>query len=74
MLNVVASNDHIVPAGAALPVCDLVGSTRAETLELPAGHVGLVMGKAASRTTLPRIYAWLREHSTEHSTPEDEDR
>ena len=68
VLNVVASNDHIVPAGAALPVCDLVGSTRAETLELPAGHVGLVMGRAAKTTTLPRLYAWLREHSTDEDS------
>ena len=63
LLNVIAAKDHIVPAAAALPVCELVGSARAETLELPAGHVGLVMGKAASTTTLPKIFAWLREHA-----------
>jgi polyhydroxyalkanoate synthase len=62
LLNVVAVKDHIVPCGAALPVTDLVGSERAETLHLPAGHVGLVMGKAAAKTTLPAIVAWLREH------------
>ncbi len=63
LLNVVAAKDHIVPSGAAAPVCELVGSARAETLELPAGHVGLVMGKAAATTTLPQIFGWLREHS-----------
>jgi polyhydroxyalkanoate synthase len=63
VLNVVAAKDHIVPSAAALPVCDLVGSARAETLELPAGHVGLVMGRAAATTTLPQIFGWLREHS-----------
>lgn len=63
LLNVVAAKDHIVPAPAATPVCGLVGSARAETLELPAGHVGLVMGRAAATTTLPRIFGWLREHS-----------
>ena len=62
VLNVVAGKDHIVPAQAALPVCDLVGSAQAETLELPAGHVGLVMGKAAATTTMPKIFAWLHEH------------
>ena len=67
VLNVVAAKDHIVPSAAALPVCDLVGSARAETLELPAGHVGLVMGKAASTTTLPKIFSWLREHSSDAS-------
>jgi polyhydroxyalkanoate synthase len=63
LLNVVATKDHIVPCGAALPVCDLVGSAQAETLELPAGHVGLVMGKAAATTTIPAIVDWLRAHS-----------
>ncbi len=63
LLNVVAANDHIVPSAAALPVCTLVGSDRAETLELPAGHVALVMGRAAATTTLPKIFGWLREHS-----------
>jgi polyhydroxyalkanoate synthase len=63
VLNVVAAKDHIVPSAAALPVCDLVGSAQVETLELPAGHVGLVMGRAAATTTLPRIFGWLREHS-----------
>lgn len=63
VLNVVAAKDHIVPSAAATPVCDLVGSAQVETLELPAGHVGLVMGKAAATTTLPRIFRWLRDHS-----------
>jgi polyhydroxyalkanoate synthase len=62
VLNVVAVKDHIVPCASALPVTDLVGSARAQTLELSAGHVGLVMGKAAASTTLPAIVDWLREH------------
>jgi polyhydroxyalkanoate synthase len=62
LLNVVAAKDHIVPCGAALPVADLVGSQRAETLELPSGHVALVMGRAAARTTIPGIAGWLRQH------------
>ncbi len=63
LLNVVATKDHIVPCAAALPLADLVGSEEKETLELPAGHVGLVMGRAAATTTLPRIFDWLRRHS-----------
>jgi polyhydroxyalkanoate synthase len=62
VLNIIAAKDHIVPAKAATPVCELVGSERAETLELPAGHVGLVMGKSAAKTTMPKIFAWLHEH------------
>jgi polyhydroxyalkanoate synthase len=62
LLNVVAMKDHIVPCPSAQPVTSLVGSERAETLELPAGHVGLVMGRAAATTTMPAVFAWLREH------------
>ncbi len=62
LLNVVAAKDHIVPCGAALPVTEVVGSAGAETLQLPAGHVALVMGKAAATTTLPALVAWLHEH------------
>ena len=65
LLNVVATKDHIVPCAAALPLADLVGSSETETLELPAGHVGLVMGKSAASTTLPRIVDWLRRHDEE---------
>ena len=61
LLNIVAEKDHIVPCGAARPVVDLVGSAQAKTLELPAGHVGLVMGRSAAKTTMPAIFAWLRE-------------
>jgi len=71
LLNVVAAKDHIVPSAAALPVCELVGSPQAETLELPAGHVGLVMGKAAATTTLPQIFAWLHAHGPIDATDEE---
>lgn len=74
LLNIIAAKDHIVPSAAAQPVCDLVGSARAETLELPAGHVGLVMGKAAATTTLPKIFAWLHEHSSAQDEVLDLDR
>ena len=62
LLNIVAQKDHIVPCGAATPVAELVGSAEARTLELPAGHVGLVMGRSASKTTMPAIVGWLSEH------------
>ena len=73
LLNVIAGKDHIVPSDAAEPVCSLVGSAEAETLELPAGHVGLVMGRAAATTTLPGIVGWLQDH-TPGDTAEQEAR
>ncbi len=62
LLNIVAEKDHIVPCAAALPIADLVGAEETATLQLPAGHVGLVMGRAAATTTLPQLFEWLRAH------------
>jgi polyhydroxyalkanoate synthase len=67
LLNVIAGRDHIVPCGSATPVTELVGSERAETLQLEAGHVGLVMGRAAATTTMPGIIGWLQEYSEEQA-------
>lgn len=63
VLNVMAERDHIVPAPAAEPVPSLVGSPDAGELRLPAGHVGLVAGRAAAKVTLPGIADWISEHS-----------
>ena len=63
LLNIIAAKDHIVPRCAALPVVDLVGAAESRTLELPAGHVGLVMGRSAATTTLPQLFEWLRAHT-----------
>jgi polyhydroxyalkanoate synthase len=62
-LSVVAENDHIVPIDAAAPLSQLVGSTDVEELRLPAGHVGLIVGKGAHRRTLPAMADWVRRHS-----------
>jgi polyhydroxyalkanoate synthase subunit PhaC len=63
VLNVMAERDHIVPASAAEPVPQLVGSSEAEELRLAAGHVGLVAGRAAAKVTLPGIAGWIADHS-----------
>jgi len=63
VLNVLAERDHIVPLPAAEPVPRLVGSEEASELRLPAGHVGLVAGRAAAKITLPGIAGWITDHS-----------
>jgi polyhydroxyalkanoate synthase len=62
-LNVIADNDHIVPPPATVPLTGLVGSTDVEELHLPAGHVGLVVGRSAHRNSMPRIADWIERHS-----------
>jgi poly[(R)-3-hydroxyalkanoate] polymerase subunit PhaC len=61
-LNVLAKRDHIVPRAAAEPIPGLLGAG-ADELQLDAGHVGLVAGRAAAKVTLPGIVDWVVAHS-----------
>jgi polyhydroxyalkanoate synthase len=63
MLNVLAERDHIVPEPVASPLLDLVGSAEKDELRLAAGHVGLVVGRTAAKTTIPRIIEFLERRS-----------
>ena len=58
-----ASRDHIVPDAATAPLIDLVGSADRHELCLDAGHMGLVVGRTAARTTVPTIIDFLRRRS-----------
>ncbi len=60
---VVAEKDHIVPAVCALPLFELLGSEDKEVMRLPAGHVGLFVGKTAAKTSIPRLIEYLHRHS-----------
>jgi polyhydroxyalkanoate synthase len=64
-LTVRANRDHIVPSDAAAPLIDLVGSEDKHELRLDAGHMGLVVGRTAARTTVPTILDFLRRRSEE---------
>jgi polyhydroxyalkanoate synthase len=62
-LTVRAERDHIVPPDAAAPLLDLVGSADKHELALAAGHMGLVVGRTAAKTTVPTILDFLRRRS-----------
>ena len=62
-LTVRATRDHIVPEASAAPLIDLVGSPDKHELRLDAGHVGLLVGRAAAKTTIPTIIEFLIERS-----------
>jgi polyhydroxyalkanoate synthase len=64
-LAVRANRDHIVPPEATAPLLDLVGSPDKHELCLDAGHMGLVVGRTASKTTVPTILDFLRRRSDE---------
>ena len=62
---VLGEKDHIVPAAAASPVMDLVGSAQKTELRLKGGHIGLVVGRTAAKTTIPTIIDFLQKQSEE---------
>lgn len=61
VLNVMAENDHIVPPAASEPLSRVIGSRDVRELRINAGHVGLVVGRDAAKTTIPGIINWLEE-------------
>ena len=58
-MSVLATRDHIVPEASAAPLIDLVGSPDKHELRLDAGHVGLLVGRTAAKTTIPTIIEFL---------------
>jgi polyhydroxyalkanoate synthase len=62
-LNIIGEKDHIVPPDAVGPLSSLVGSTDAEELRLPSGHVGVIVGKAAQRRNIPAMADWIGRRS-----------
>ncbi len=62
-LTVAGSEDNIVPPAAAVCMRDLVSSIDNTTVVLPGGHIGVITGGRALKTTWPRIGDWLLEHS-----------
>ena len=62
-LTVLANRDHIVPEASAAPLIDLVGSPDKHELRLDGGHVGLLVGRTAARTTIPTIIDFLLRRS-----------
>ena len=67
-LTVRANRDHIVPPDATAPLIDLVGSPDKHELCLDAGHMGLVVGRTAAKTTVPTIIDFIRRRSDELPT------
>jgi polyhydroxyalkanoate synthase len=60
ILAIVAERDTICPPAAATALVDHSGSRDAEVLAVPGGHVGAVVGSAASSRMYPATAAWLR--------------
>lgn len=63
ILNLMASEDDLVPCAQSEPFNDLVGSADRSSIKHPAGHIGLAMGSRAQRDLWPKVVEWLGERS-----------
>jgi polyhydroxyalkanoate synthase len=59
LLNVIAEGDHITPPCQSAGIMDRVGSTDKELFRVRGGHIGIMAGSGAEKTTWPHIEQWL---------------
>ena len=57
--NIIGEKDTIVPPEATDPLTALVGAGDGTETRLPAGHVGLVVGRTAQRHHIPAMASWI---------------
>lgn len=63
LLNVIAEADHITPPCQSERVMDLVGSQDKELFRVRGGHIGIMAGRGAEKTTWPHIDQWLQDRA-----------
>lgn len=63
LLNIIATEDHIVPPAQTEGVMAAVGSEDKQLLKIPGGHIGMMAGSSAIKRTWPQIDAWLSQRS-----------
>jgi polyhydroxyalkanoate synthase len=59
VLNVIAEADHITPPCQSEGVMSRIGSTDKEVFRVKGGHIGIMAGSGAEKTTWPHIEQWL---------------
>jgi polyhydroxyalkanoate synthase len=59
-----AGKDHLVAPASTEGIRPHVGSGDVQSMEIGAGHVGLVVGSKAHHTLWPAATRWLGERST----------
>jgi polyhydroxyalkanoate synthase len=63
VLNVIAEADHITPPCQSEGIMDKIGSTDKELFRVRGGHIGIMAGSGAEKTTWPHIEQWLAGRS-----------
>jgi len=61
LLNIFATEDHLVPPAATKPLNDLVGSTDKELYSFKGGHIGVFVGGKSQKELSPAVTEWLKK-------------
>lgn len=59
LLNIYASEDHLVPPASSIPLNDLVGTKDKELYKFPGGHIGVFVGGRSQKELAPAVGKWL---------------
>jgi len=63
VLNVIAESDHITPPCQSEGIMDLLGTPDKEIFRVRGGHIGIMAGSGAEKTTWPHIESWLAKRA-----------
>jgi polyhydroxyalkanoate synthase len=63
VLNITAEHDDLVPTASSAALPGLLSGADLTNLVVPAGHVGLVVGRQAHSRFIPQTLDWLARHS-----------
>jgi polyhydroxyalkanoate synthase len=61
LLNVYATDDHLVPPSATIPLNDHVGSKDKELYMFQGGHIGVFVGGKSQKELAPAVAGWLKK-------------
>jgi len=63
LLNVIAEGDHITPPCQSEGIMGRIASTDKEVFRVKGGHIGIMAGSGAEKSTWPHIEKWLAARS-----------
>jgi polyhydroxyalkanoate synthase len=61
LLNIYATEDHLVPPAATIPLNDYVGSKDKELYSFKGGHIGVFVGGKSQKELAPAVTQWLKK-------------
>ncbi len=61
LLNIYATEDHLVPPAATIPLNDYVGSKDKELYSFKGGHIGVFVGGKSQKELAPAVTTWLKK-------------